>query len=85
MKYLQSHEIQALNESGKIQQVFAVKKEFYELVILTADADSQLKSLVTQKNALRQFKTLDAVETYLTRIEICKFLVLSYKIFKEDY
>ncbi|MFT6350340.1 MAG: hypothetical protein ACJAYB_003388 [Psychromonas sp.] len=85
MNKLQSHEIQSLDLDMQINETIAVRMDgFYELVVCTNDADGEYASvLVTQKNKVRQFKTLNAVDSFLLSIDIDNFVVMSEYDFNE--
>ncbi|HAB39065.1 MAG TPA: hypothetical protein DCE52_13925 [Rhodobacteraceae bacterium] len=85
MNKLQSHEIQALDLDMQINETIAVRfDDYYELVVCTNDANGEyLNVLVTQKNKVRQFKTLNAVDSFLLSIDIYGFSVMSEAAFNE--
>jgi hypothetical protein len=85
MNKLQSHEIQALDLDMQINETIAVRLDgYYELVVCTNDGDGDyLNTLVSQKNKVRQFKTLNAVDSFLLSIDIYEFSVMSEAAFNE--
>jgi len=90
MNKLQSSEIQDLDLNMDIEEVIAVrmgKGGPYELVVLTSAAEegNYLNILVTQKNKVRQFKTLDAVDSFLLGIDIYEFTTMSEEAFDEEH
>jgi hypothetical protein len=87
MNKLQSSEIQALDLSMKIIEVIAVRTAKggpYELVVISNE-ENHLNILVTQKNKVRQFKTLDAVDSFLLGINIYEFKTMSESAFDEKH
>lgn len=85
MNKLQSNEIQELDLNMSIQEVIAVRmKGYYELVVITNE-ESYLNILVTQKNKVRQFKTLDAVDSFLLGINIYEFTTMSEEAFDNKH
>jgi hypothetical protein len=85
MNKLQSNEIQELDLNMSIQEVVAVRMGgYYELVVITNE-ESYLNILVTQKNKVRQFKTLDAVDSFLLGIDIYEFKTMSEKAFDDKH
>lgn len=90
MKKLQSSEIQDLDLRMEIDEVIAVrmgKGGPYELVVLSQEVNEEnyLNILVTQKNKIRQFKTLDAVDSFLLGIDIYEFTTMSEEAFDEEH
>ena len=85
MNKLQSNEIQVLDLNMSIQEVVAVRMGgYYELVVITNE-ESYLNILVTQKNKVRQFKTLDAVDSFLMGIGIYEFKTMSEEAFDNKH
>jgi hypothetical protein len=85
MNKLQSNEIQELDLNMSIQEVVAVRMGgYYELVVITNE-ESYLNILVTQKNKVRQFKTLDAVDSFLLGIDIYEFKTMSEEAFDNEH
>jgi DNA repair exonuclease SbcCD ATPase subunit len=85
MNKLQSHEINSLNLEMEINEIIVKREDsFYEVFVTTNDAEGDyINVLVTQKNKVRQFKTLDAIDSFLCGLAIYEFTVLSKEQLEE--
>jgi hypothetical protein len=90
MNKLQSNEIQELGFLD-VEEFIGVRMSKggpYELVVITSEANNAryvLNTLVTQKNKVRQFKTLDALDSFLMGIDVEEFTTMSEAAFDEKY
>jgi hypothetical protein len=87
---VQSSEIQNLDLNMDIEEVIAVrigKDKTYRLIVITSEGEGwiQLSILVSQKNKVRQFKTLDAVDSFLLGIDIYEFTTMSEENFNQQH
>jgi len=87
MNKLQSHEFQELDLNMEIEEVIAVRmteEGTYSLIAMTND-QQYLNVLVTQKNKVRHFKTLNAVDSFLLGININEFTKMSEYKFRREH